>query len=584
MHITSDTLMTFPKLKLPATPPTSLQSRGRKPQVGGASPQGPRPEDPGLFRIGSSTGCGAVEARASWRPWRLLLLTVVALVCSWGLAPSPAVAQETEPTVSVPITITDDAGGEVNMTLGLDPEATEGNDEMFGEEREPPLPPDPSSLVARFIDDHLNDGNGLSGFPNTGMPVDIRQGSAGSSGTKVYEINFATGDGASEVTISWDLPDGVTGTIEDRFGGVYGPVAMEGSGSLKVAPDDPEALLTMEYPRTLEASQAKQVGGDGTYDFGSVPTEIRFSGADSRRVTVSRYGNAPENVEGIPESNVSQYRLVVAGEGLSFDSAELRFPVSDYAGIDQPEDVTIYRRDTPETGDFTALTTTVDDNGTPNDVSDDTLSATTDSFSEFVFASEANALPVELASFDAIATEGGARLTWRTASETGNAGFEVQRQKEETEGDTWAQVGYVESNAPGGTTTEAQSYEYLSKDLAVGTHQFRLKQVDLDGSSTLTGPVSVDIQMTEGLKLEIPAPNPTGRAATLSFAVKERTEATIQLYNTLGQRVKTVYRGTPAAGEEQTAQVDAAGLPSGTYFLRLTAGGQTRTRRLTIVR
>lgn len=189
-------------------------------------------------------------------------------------------------------------------------------------------------------------------------------------------------------------------------------------------------------------------------------------------------------------------------------------------------------------------------------------------------------LPVEIARFEATATERGARLTWQTASETNNAGFEVQRQKE----NGWTKIGYVQSKAPGGSATETQSYDFAATGLPVGTHQFRLKQVDLDGSSTIIDPVSVSIDMQEAVKLEAPAPNPTSGTATFSFAVKEQAETRIRLYNILGQKVATAYKGIPQAGEEQRAQIDVSSLSSGTYFLRLSADGQTQIRRLTVVR
>ncbi|MFB6229737.1 MAG: T9SS type A sorting domain-containing protein [Salinibacter sp.] len=207
------------------------------------------------------------------------------------------------------------------------------------------------------------------------------------------------------------------------------------------------------------------------------------------------------------------------------------------------------------------------------------------------FSAQSKQLPVELASFNGTATEGSARLTWQTASETGNAGFEVQRRVKDAsagarqkENEGWTEVGYVESKASGGTTTETQSYSFLAKDLPVGTHQFRLRQVDLDGSSTFMGPVAVDIRMQEAVSLKAPAPNPARGTATVAFAVKERVETRIRLYTSLGQQVATVYEGTPQAGERQTVRIDAGGLPSGTYFLRLRADGQTRTQRLTVVR
>jgi hypothetical protein len=51
----------------------------------------------------------------------------------------------------------------------------------------------------------------------------------------------------------------------------------------------------------------------------------------------------------------------------------------------------------------------------------------------------------------------------------------------------------------------------------------------------------------------------------------------------LGQRVKTLYDGTPRAGQSKTVTFDTAGLPSGVYVVQLRANGQTRTQRLTVV-
>jgi len=193
-----------------------------------------------------------------------------------------------------------------------------------------------------------------------------------------------------------------------------------------------------------------------------------------------------------------------------------------------------------------------------------------------------NRLPVEMAGLEALQSGSSVELTWQTASETNNAGFNVQL---ETEEGSWTTLGFVESRANGGTTTETQSYRYtVDRDLEPGTHRFRLQQTDLDGSSTLTEPVSVDVQMQRPATLRAPAPNPVSSSAAVSFAVKKQAEATIQLYNTLGQQVATVYEGTPAAGESQTARIEATDLPSGVYFLRLEADGRVRTERMTVVR
>ena len=74
------------------------------------------------------------------------------------------------------------------------------------------------------------------------------------------------------------------------------------------------------------------------------------------------------------------------------------------------------------------------------------------------------------------------RLTWTTATETGNAGFRVQRKAGGANDGSWTTVGSVEGK---GTTTEPTSYQYVDEGLPYEADRltYRLKQVDTDGSS-----------------------------------------------------------------------------------------------------
>jgi len=195
------------------------------------------------------------------------------------------------------------------------------------------------------------------------------------------------------------------------------------------------------------------------------------------------------------------------------------------------------------------------------------------------------ALPVELLGFDAVRNGSTVALRWQTASETNNAGFRVQHKAGQEAAQGWEELGFVESKVADGTTTEAQSYRFaVDRDLKPGTHRFRLEQVDLDGSTTPSRVVDVQVRMDGALTLTPPAPNPTSGRATLTFGVKDATKAQIVLYNVLGQRVKTLYEGSPRAEQSRTLTFDTSGLPSGVYILQLRAEGQTRTQRLTVVR
>lgn len=125
------------------------------------------------------------------------------------------------------------------------------------------------------------------------------------------------------------------------------------------------------------------------------------------------------------------------------------------------------------------------------------------------YENTSDALPVELASIEGTWAEGGVVITWHTASEQNNAGFEVQREASEMESQNeWKQIGFVEGT---GSTQQAQSYRFKDTDLpfAAETLRYRLRQEDTDGSSSLSPVVSVARRSPSLLALQVPYPNPT---------------------------------------------------------------------------
>jgi hypothetical protein len=195
---------------------------------------------------------------------------------------------------------------------------------------------------------------------------------------------------------------------------------------------------------------------------------------------------------------------------------------------------------------------------------------------------DATPLPVELAAFDARVEDAAVRLAWHTASETNNAGFRVERKRAGTRESPsgWTTVGSVEGR---GTTSQPQSYRFVDEDLPFDAEAltYRLVQVDVDGTTHTSDPVTVE-RGVDRVQLLGTAPNPARTQATLRYALPEKQPTTIRLYDVLGRQVKTLVRA-PQSGRHERA-VDLSGLSSGVYFLRLTAGGHTRTQKLTVVR
>ncbi len=89
--------------------------------------------------------------------------------------------------------------------------------------------------------------------------------------------------------------------------------------------------------------------------------------------------------------------------------------------------------------------------------------------------------------------------------------------------------------------------------------------------------------VARAVRLHAPHPNPARSEATVSFEVAEAGPVRVEVLDVLGRRVAALTDGIVAAGEH-TARWEAGALPSGLYLVRLTAGDQIQTRRLTLTR
>lgn len=194
----------------------------------------------------------------------------------------------------------------------------------------------------------------------------------------------------------------------------------------------------------------------------------------------------------------------------------------------------------------------------------------------FLARYDASVLPVELAGFSGQFDGEAVGLVWQTLSETNNAGFDVERR---TEGGSWSRVGFVDG---AGTTAEPQRYRFTDARPPYDATRlrYRLRQVDADGTESVSEPITV--RRAAGIELQKTTPNPVRGVATLRYAVPRSETMRLALYDVLGREVRTIATG---AGQGRIdTQLDLSGLASGTYFLRLEAAGQVMTRPLTVVR
>jgi len=174
-------------------------------------------------------------------------------------------------------------------------------------------------------------------------------------------------------------------------------------------------------------------------------------------------------------------------------------------------------------------------------------------------------VPVELTSFTANADFGVVELSWITATETNNQGFEVQR----SAGGEFETIAFVEGH---GTTTEVQAYSYTDKSVNVGSYSYRLKQVDFSGTFEYSNIVEVDVPAPAVFALDQNYPNPFNPSTKIAFKLAVDSKVSLKVFDVLGQEVVTLVNTNLAAGGHNI-NFDASSLNSGVYLYRIEATG-----------
>jgi len=189
------------------------------------------------------------------------------------------------------------------------------------------------------------------------------------------------------------------------------------------------------------------------------------------------------------------------------------------------------------------------------------------------------ALPVELAAFAGVYSEGYVSLRWTTASETGNAGFDVQQRSEGAS--FFKSVGFVDG---AGTTASPRHYAYRVPVSAPGSYAFRLVQVDNDGTRTISQEVQIRAVIDRPVTVSPPAPNPASKRFQVRLTVALTQPVRIALYDILGRRVRTIHDGPLTAERAHTFSPETSRLASGVYFLVVESETFRKVQKVHIVR
>ena len=179
------------------------------------------------------------------------------------------------------------------------------------------------------------------------------------------------------------------------------------------------------------------------------------------------------------------------------------------------------------------------------------------------------ALPIELTHFDAeYAPDHQVHLSWATATETNCSHFIVERT---TDGINYEFVAQVNSLAPGGLSSQNLSYSAVDRTpITNGISYYRLREVDLNGNSTTSQLVSIEIH--DAITGLVVSPNPTADNVTVSYSAWTEGEGLVEVFDYTGRPVKTA---TIHINEGiNSNEIDLTGIVQGFYTIRITQNEQ----------
>ena len=180
-------------------------------------------------------------------------------------------------------------------------------------------------------------------------------------------------------------------------------------------------------------------------------------------------------------------------------------------------------------------------------------------------------VPVELTSLQAAYVNNAVTVSWETATETNNKGFEVQRKVN----NDWTTIGFKPGN---GSTTEISKYSFvdnLTDRPATNKLTYRLRQIDLDGSVHLSKEIEVTIVSgPTSYSVDQNYPNPFNPSTTIRYALPYESNVKIVVYNITGAVVSVLTNGVQSAGSHNVVLNTSSSkgqLSSGIYFYTIEA-------------
>ncbi|MCH9030222.1 MAG: T9SS type A sorting domain-containing protein [Bacteroidetes bacterium] len=187
-------------------------------------------------------------------------------------------------------------------------------------------------------------------------------------------------------------------------------------------------------------------------------------------------------------------------------------------------------------------------------------------------------LPVELVSFKGEYINSRVIITWETATEIMNYGFDLERS---VNSNGWNKIAFIPGN---GNSNSPKYYNYTDTDLkSAGVFKYRLKQIDTDGSYDYSNEISVNVNKPNKFLLGQNYPNPFNPNTRIFYSIPVKAFVIINIYDVLGNEVATLINEEKREGRYEVL-FNANGISSGIYYYRMQANEFVDVKKMIILK
>jgi hypothetical protein len=180
--------------------------------------------------------------------------------------------------------------------------------------------------------------------------------------------------------------------------------------------------------------------------------------------------------------------------------------------------------------------------------------------------------PVVWADVEAIPEPEGVAVKWSTVSESNNDYFEIERS---TNGKTFSSLDRISAT---GNATSLSSYSYSDQNAPAGRNFYRISQTDIDGKTSSSEVVQVEVTATETLDWIGVSPNPFRGELQIRFSAPKSGNAILRLTDMQGQVALEINKEVHPG--QNRADLSCNNLGSGIYFAEIETSGQKIMKRL----